>query len=73
MLWNREKKTATTLEKQSQFSESFKVERTDFYLGLVVGIIAIFIIGTISAISDTLPKSKMLPKDYYIGNLKTKY
>ena len=57
-------KTATTLEKQSQFSESFKVEQTDFYLGLAIGIIAIFIIGTISAISGTLPKSMMLPKDY---------
>lgn len=57
-------KTATTLEKQSQFSGSFKVERTNFYLGLAVGIIAIFIIGTISAILVTLPKSMMLPKDY---------
>lgn len=59
--WN---KTATTLEKQSQFSESFKVEWTDFYLGLAIGIIAIFIIGTISAILVTLPKSMILPKDY---------
>lgn len=57
----------------AKFEKASKQTEQIFILGVAIGIIAIFVTGTISAISVTLPKSTMLPKDYQIGELETKY